>query len=102
MALGVRFSIHLFAASAGILILSGAALTAADKGSAKKDGAETPSRSRRWEYPVERKPVRQIALDRVQLPPLPEGVEELKFAEFFKMPVGPRGLELTERALALN
>ena len=100
MAPVVRFTTRLLAASAGILILSGAALTAADKGT--KAGAETPARSRRWDYPIERKPVRQIALDRVQLPPIPEGVEELKFAEFFKMPVGLRGLELTERALALN
>ncbi len=38
----------------------------------------------------------------VELPPLPEGVEELKFAAFFKLPVGPRGLEMTDRLKALN
>jgi len=31
------------------------------------------------------------------LPPLPAGVAELKFNEFFANPVGPRGLELTEK-----
>jgi hypothetical protein len=36
------------------------------------------------------------------LPPLPEGVEELKFADFFKVPVGPMGLELTERLKSLH
>ena len=33
--------------------------------------------------------------------PLPEGVEELRFSDFFKMPVGPKGLEMTERMHAL-
>ncbi len=36
------------------------------------------------------------------LPPLPDGVMELKFENFFKMPVGPRGLELTENVRGLN
>lgn len=36
-----------------------------------------------------------------QLPPLPEGVAELKFTELYKLPVGPRGLELTEKVRAL-
>jgi hypothetical protein len=31
-----------------------------------------------------------------ELPPLPKGVAELKFSEFFVNPVGPRGLELTD------
>lgn len=30
------------------------------------------------------------------LPPLPPGVTELKFNEFFRSPTGPRGLELTD------
>lgn len=38
----------------------------------------------------------------IQLPPLPEGVTELKFDEFYKMPVGPRGLEPTEKLLSLH
>lgn len=41
-------------------------------------------------------------LKKIQRPPLPEGVEELDFTEFFKTPVGPRGLELTERLQSLN
>jgi hypothetical protein len=31
------------------------------------------------------------------LPPLPPGVAELKFNEFFRQPIGPRGLEFTEK-----
>lgn len=44
-----------------------------------------------------RKPVEAI-----KLPPLPEGVEEISFHEFFKNPVGPRGLEPTAKLLSLN
>lgn len=40
--------------------------------------------------------------EQLELPPLPEGVEELKFSTFFKLPVGPRGLELTDRLKALD
>jgi hypothetical protein len=36
------------------------------------------------------------------LPPLPPDVVELKFGEFFVKPVGPRGLELTEKLRALD
>ena len=38
----------------------------------------------------------------VKLPPLPEGVTELRFDEFYKMPVGPRGLEPTEKLRSLH
>ena len=37
-----------------------------------------------------------------ELPPLPEGVDELKFADFFKLPVGPLGLELSGKVTALD
>lgn len=37
-----------------------------------------------------------------QLPAVPEGVEELKFAELFKLPVGPAGLEFSDRARRLD
>jgi hypothetical protein len=37
-----------------------------------------------------------------ELPPLPEGVTDLRFDEFYKMPVGDRGLEPTEKLLSLN
>lgn len=30
------------------------------------------------------------------LPPLPKGVTELKFSDFFKLPIGPKGLDPTE------
>lgn len=36
------------------------------------------------------------------LPALPEGVTELKFNEFFVNPVGPRGLELTEKLRSMD
>src|SRR5262245_11529790 len=37
-----------------------------------------------------------------ELPKLPPDVTDLKFHEFFTMPVGPRGLEPTEKLLSLN
>jgi hypothetical protein len=33
------------------------------------------------------------------VPAAPEGVSDLQFNEFFKNPVGPKGLELTPRLL---
>jgi hypothetical protein len=36
------------------------------------------------------------------LPPLPAGVTELSFHDFFKLPAGPKGLEPTEKLLQLN
>jgi hypothetical protein len=36
------------------------------------------------------------------LPPLPRGVTELKFSEFFVMPVGPAGLTFTDKLLSLD
>jgi hypothetical protein len=39
--------------------------------------------------------------DAGKLPASPEGVTEIKFTEFYQMPVGPRGLELTDKARAL-
>ncbi len=38
----------------------------------------------------------------LRLPPLPDGVAELKFNEIFQRPVGPLGLEYTERAKSLD
>ncbi|HTD64995.1 MAG TPA: hypothetical protein VK846_00490 [Candidatus Limnocylindria bacterium] len=40
------------------------------------------------------------ATNQLVLPPLPNGVAELKFADFFK-PIGPRGLEYTDKVRAL-
>jgi hypothetical protein len=36
------------------------------------------------------------------VPPLPAGITELKFRDFFKMPVGRLGLEVTEKLASLN
>jgi hypothetical protein len=36
------------------------------------------------------------------LPPLPPGVSELKFGEFFRWPIGPRGLEYTGKLRSLE
>jgi hypothetical protein len=36
------------------------------------------------------------------LPPLPPGVTELKFGEFFRQPIGPRGLESSEKLRSLD
>lgn len=38
----------------------------------------------------------------LKLPPLPEGVEEISFKEFYQLPVGPRGLEPSAKLLSLN
>jgi hypothetical protein len=35
-------------------------------------------------------------------PPLPEGVTDIAFADFFQMPVGPRGLVFTDKIKALQ
>jgi hypothetical protein len=78
------------------------AIGADAKRGAALQGKETSAPSRRWDYPVARKPVRQPKLDYVKLPSLPEGVEELKFSEFFRLPVGPRGLECSDRLRALD
>ena len=36
------------------------------------------------------------------LPPLPAGVTELRFSEFFRQPIGSRGLEYTEKLRTLD
>lgn len=36
------------------------------------------------------------------LPTLPSGVAELKFADFYRLPVGSRGLEYTDRLVSLS
>jgi len=51
---------------------------------------------------VSRLPISAQAGMAAELPPLPAGVEELKFADFYKMPVGPKGLEPSEKLLGLN
>ena len=53
--------------------------------------AEALAAGRRDEKPVDSK-----------LPPLPDGVQELAFREFYRMPVGPRGLEPSGKLLSLN
>jgi len=37
-----------------------------------------------------------------ELPALPAGVTQLEFSDFFRHPVGPRGLELTDKLLQLE
>ena len=44
----------------------------------------------------------QIPARAVSLPPLPEGVADLSFQEFYRNPVGPRGLEPSAKLLSLN
>lgn len=38
----------------------------------------------------------------LKLPPLPDGVEEISFQEFYQLPVGPRGLEPSAKLRSLN
>jgi hypothetical protein len=39
---------------------------------------------------------------RGELPPPPAGVTSIKFGEFFRMPVGPLGLEPSDKLMSLN
>jgi hypothetical protein len=101
-ALFVRISTPLRVVFIAVLTLPNLARGAEPKAVTAQPQNESKTTPRRWDYPATRKPVRQIQLDRVPLPPLPEGVEELKFEEFFRLPVGPRGLDCTERLRALD
>jgi hypothetical protein len=47
-------------------------------------------------------PVARWVDEPVHLQAAPEGVEELKFADFFRMPVGAGGLEVTDRLRSLE
>lgn len=47
-------------------------------------------------------PARSAQVWPEKLPKLPKGVTELKFSDFFVMPVGPRGLDLTDKLRSLN
>lgn len=48
-------------------------------------------------------PHRVAAIEvRGELPPPKAGVASIKFGEFFRMPIGPQGLEPSEKLLALN
>jgi hypothetical protein len=58
--------------------------------------AEEPSPTR---PPAGRAPTAAAA---PELPQLPEGVEELRFDDFFVKPVGPRGLVYTEKVRRLD
>lgn len=47
-------------------------------------------------------PSSEVDLSAIELPPLPDGVKELNFRDFYKMPVGDYGLEMTEKLRALD
>lgn len=51
---------------------------------------------------ISRPPVSHMTELQGTLPPLPEGVTELKFSEFFKTPVGARGMEPSEKLRQLD
>ena len=61
----------------------------------------TPGVTRPISAAVSRPAVARLTESSIVLPPLPDGVEELKFADFFKLPVGPKGLEPAERLQSL-
>jgi len=57
------------------------------------------------EHPASQLDARRVAsllLVKGKVPPPPAGVADLKFHEFFKMPIGPGGLEPTQKLLGLN
>jgi hypothetical protein len=72
-------------ATLALLVVSGAvAATAAE--------AETPVRL----------PIPPVLAVQKRLPPAPAGVTDLKFSDLFTLPVGPKGLEATQKLLALD
>jgi hypothetical protein len=79
----------LFLALAGSIVATASANDASQPLNSPRRGASTAT------LPSQKQ--RHPAAKGLSLPPLPEGVEELKFADFFKTPVGPRGLEISER-----
>ncbi len=80
------------------LTLAAPVLAAPEATPAPTRGARVPVPTGQPATPIAAKP----APASVALPPLPPGAEELTFADFFKLPVGPRGLDLTERLKALD
>ncbi len=64
------------------------------------DDAQSPATRSRLIHATSASPAR-IA-PKFALPPLPEGVEELKLNDFFKTPVGPRGLEISTKLKVLD
>ena len=67
------------------------AASAADHSPAEKSAKQLDSRR-----------VASILQLRGNITPPPKGVVDIKFREFFKMPMGPHGLEPTEKLLSLN
>jgi hypothetical protein len=89
-----RFQLRLLCALALALVVGVAVAGPHDHGHVAR--AATQSSAQAAKKPG--KPVPVVA----KLPALPEGVAELKFSEFFVQPVGPRGLELTEKLRGLD
>ncbi|WP_326941825.1 hypothetical protein [Actimicrobium sp. GrIS 1.19] len=52
-------------------------------------------------HPVDVRPAPAAVAVRGDLAALPTDVAELKFREFFKMPIGPRGLDASDKLIAL-
>lgn len=51
---------------------------------------------------ISRPPLSHLGQSAPVLPPLPDGTVDLKFSDFYKTPVGPRGLEPSERLKELD
>lgn len=65
--------------------------------------AENATLPRRGQVTIEMAaPSAAPELPKMVLPPLPEGVVDLKFGDIFRSPVGSRGLELTDKVRALD
>jgi len=58
--------------------------------------------SQREVIPESKTALEKIEMKKIELPPLPAGVEDLNFRDFFVTPVGDGGLTLTERLQSLN
>lgn len=82
------------------LILSGFAASAADESHPQRRAIEGQDRA--IVAAISRPPIARLTEAEAALPPLPEGVSELKFGDFFKRPVGPRGLEPSDALKQLD
>ena len=64
--------------------------------------AAQSARAQATGHPVRTEPLLPKPAAAPGLPPCPPGVTDLKWTEFFKMPIGPLGMELTDKARSLD
>lgn len=95
-----RFSNRLLLIASGVLAVGLTSL--AENATPTGNRRQHPGGTRPIEAAVSRLPLSSLSREIAPaLEPTPEGVEELRFSDFYKMPVGTKGLEMSERIQAL-